>query len=183
MTASSAGALPRFPFPMQEGEEVLLLRRRHWWFLWPRTSVWTLFAVVPVAAAAWLLSELDVLDDLGVFFWAVAGAWLAYWAVRLLLNWYRYTNDIWVVTNQRVIDSYRSNPFNLRILTADLVNIQDMSVQKRGILATMLDFGDVVCETAGQSQEFRIGGVRDPEAVQLLVDRERDRERARHQAG
>jgi len=65
MTASSAGALPRFPFPMHEGEEVLLLRRRHWWFLWPRTSVWTLFAVVPVAAAAWLLSELDVLDDLG----------------------------------------------------------------------------------------------------------------------
>jgi hypothetical protein len=43
----------------------------------------------------------------------------------------------------------------------------------------MLDYGDVVCQTAGTSADFMIGGVPDPRAIQALVDRERDRERMR----
>ena len=131
-------------------------------------------------AAAWLLPPLDVLDDLGIFFWAAVAVWLLYWGVRLLLNWYRYHNDIWVVTDQRIIDSFKPTPFHLRVGTADLVNIQDMSIEKSGIIPTLLNFGDVVCQTAGTGQQFRIGGVPDPERVQLLVDKERDRERMRY---
>jgi hypothetical protein len=45
----------------------------------------------------------------------------------------------------------------------------------------MLNFGDVVCETAsgGGEREFRLSGIPRPQDVQLLVDRERDRERRR----
>lgn len=174
----SEGA-PRLPFPLQEGELVILLCRRHWWFLWPRTILWVIFAVAPVAVLAWLLSAAGVLDDAGVFFWALASAWLIFWAVRLFLNWYRYRNDIWVVTNQRVVDSFKPHPFSLRVATADLINVQDMTIEKSGIIPTLLHFGDVVLETAGSAQQFRISGVPDPEAVQLLVDKERDRERMR----
>src|SRR3990172_6658913 len=104
MASQPTAANPRLPFPVKEGERVLQLCRRHWWHLWPKTIIWVLFALVPVIAAAWLLSALDVLDDLGIFFWAVVAVWLLYWGVRLLLNWYRYHNDIWVVTDQRIID-------------------------------------------------------------------------------
>ena len=180
MAEPPAAVNPKLPFPLQEGERVIELCRRHWWHLWPRTIIWLLFALVPVIAAVWLLSALDVLDDLGIFFWAVVAVWLAYWAVRLLLNWYRYHNDIWVVTDQRIIDSFKPTPFQLRVGTADLVNIQDMTVEKSGIIPTILNFGDVVCQTAGTGQQFRIGGVPDPVRVQALVDRERDRERLRH---
>ncbi len=178
--ATEPAANPRLPFPLQEGERVIELCRRHWWHLWPKSILWLLFAFVPVIAAVWLLSELDILDDLGIFFWAVAAVWLLYWAVRLLLNWYRYHNDIWVITDQRIIDSFKPTPFRLLVGTADLVNIQDMSIEKSGIIATVLNFGDVVCQTAGTGQQFRISGVPNPEQVQLLVDRERDRERLRY---
>ena len=171
---------PRLPFPLQEGERVIQVCRRHWWHLWPKTVIWVLFALAPVVAAAWLLSALDILDDLGIFFWLVVLVWLLYWAIRLLLNWYRYHNDIWVITDQRIIDSFKPTPFQLRVGTADLVNIQDMSIEKSGIIPTVLNFGDVVCQTAGTGQQFRIGGVPHPEQVQLLVDKERDRERMRH---
>ena len=180
MASQPTAANPRLPFPLQEGERVIELCRRHWWHLWPKTVIWLLFALVPVVAAAWLLSTLDVLDDLGIFFWLVVLVWLLYWAVRLLLNWYRYHNDIWVVTDQRIIDSFKPTPFQLRVGTADLVNIQDMSIEKSGIIPTLLNFGDVVCQTAGTGQQFRIAGVPNPEAVQLLVDKERDRERQRY---
>jgi len=179
MAQQPAAPTPKLPFPLQEGEHIIQLCRRHWWYLWPRTILWVVFAVAPVVAAAWLLSALDVLSDLGVFFWAVVALWLLYWLVRLFLNWYRYHNDIWVITNQRIVDSFKPTPISKRVATADLVNIQDMTVEKSGIVKTILNFGDVVCETAGKSQQFRIAGVPRPESVQLLVDRERDRERMR----
>ena len=97
----------------------------------------------------------------------------------MFLNWYRYHNDIWVITNQRLIDSTKTNPFNLKMSTADFVNIQDMTVERAGILRTMLDYGDIVCQTAADVQEFRLTGIPDPRDVQLLVDKERDRERMR----
>jgi hypothetical protein len=84
-----------------------------------------------------------------------------------------------VITNQRLIDSYKSNPFSLKVATADLVNVQDMSVERHGILRTMLDYGDILCQTAAEMQGFRLAGIPDPRTVQALVDRERDRERLR----
>lgn len=169
----------RLPFPLQQNERVLALYRRHWWFLWPKTVVTVVFALAVVAVVSWLLSQIGVLDDLGIYYWIVALLWLAYWALRIFMNWYRYHHDIWVVTDQRIVDSFKAHPFSLRVATADLVNIQDMAVVKTGILASVLGFGDVVCETAGTDHvSFRISGVPHPESIQLLIDRERDRERA-----
>jgi hypothetical protein len=179
-TSQHAERPPRLPFPLQGGERILELCRRHWFFLWPKTLILLLVAVVPVVLAIWLLSLIDVFDDLGIFFWIPAGLWLAYWAVRTFFNWYAYHNDIWVVTNQRIIDSFKPHPFNKRVSTADLVNIQDMSIHKSGIFASLMNFGDVICQTAGVGAEtFRITGIPRPESVQLLIDRERDRERLR----
>ena len=74
----------------------------------------------------------------------------------------------------------RRHPFNLTVNTADLVNVQDMSVSRNGILATMLDFGDIHCQTASaDAKDFVLTGIPNPRETQILVDRERDRERMR----
>jgi hypothetical protein len=165
------------PIPLQAGEHVIQLFRRHWWYLWPYTAWLVVIAIVPVAVAAWLLDAIGILDDLGMFATIPAVLWLGYWLVRAAFNWYRYQNDIWIVTNQRIVDSFRSNPFNKRVSTADLVNLQDINVEKRGFTSTMLNYGDVVCKTASSGEGFTIGGVPNPEEVQRLIDGERDRSR------
>jgi hypothetical protein len=179
-TTPTYGALP---MPLQDGEIVLQLIHRHWWFLWPRTILWVIFAVAPVVVLALIFDAIGILDNLGIFFWIVAALWLGWWAIRLILNWYRYANDIWIVTNQRIIDSFKPHPFSHRLATADLVNVQDISVEKIGLIATVFRFGDVVCQTAaagpGGSGSFRIIGVPNPAETQLLIDKERDRERTR----
>jgi hypothetical protein len=180
MNAAETPETPKLPFPLQQGERILELRRRHWWFLWPQTILFVLAAALPIAFVAVILNLIGVLDDLGIWFWLVALVWAVYWAVRGLLNWYRYHHDIWVITNQRIIDSFKAHPFSLRVSTADLVNVQDMSVSKAGLFATILNFGNVDCETAGGTEpEFRITGIPHPEELQLLIDKERDRERMR----
>jgi hypothetical protein len=164
---------------MQEGEQVIKICRRHWIYLWPNVVLHLIAAVLPVVLLYVLLDALDVLEGVvASAFWVVAAVYLVYWLVRLALDWYHYHNDLWVITNQRLIDSYRRHPFDMTISTADLVNVQDMSVERNGILRTMLDYGDIICQTASIDQDFKISGVPNPRETQALVDRERDRERS-----
>jgi hypothetical protein len=167
-------------FPLQDSEQVLEIQRKHWIYLWPRIALMALAAIVPVIVLAVIVSKTSGLGGTaGKVFWVVALVYLVYWAVRIFLNWYKYNNDIWVITNQRLVDSTKTNPFSLKISTADLVNVQDMTVERSGIFRTMFDYGDIVCQTAADVQEFRLAGIPHPQEVQLLVDKERDRERMR----
>lgn len=180
MSAQPAPVPIRLPFPLQDGETIIELRRRHWWFLWPMTALLVVLCVVPLAVAWWVLDEIGVRDDLGIFWWLLVLVWLVYWGVRLVFNWYRYHHDIWVITNNRLIDSIKRHPFHLAVSTADLVNVQDIRVDKSGLTPTILNYGSVICETAGSgSSDFVIAGIPHPESMQLLIDRERDRERGR----
>jgi hypothetical protein len=169
------------PFPLQDGEQVLVLRRRHWLYLWPNLLLKLLIMVVPPALIAWLLSETGAYEGVVAnAFWIVAAAYLIFMGVRLFLTWYQYHHDIWVITNQRLIDSYKRHPFSLRLSTADLVNVQDMTVARNGLLQTAFDYGDIICQTAADEQrDFHLTGVSNPREVQAIVDRERDRERQR----
>lgn len=184
MTADATARPPRkdgaLHFPLQDNERVLEICRRHWVYLWPRTVWYLLLALVPVIAVAVIVGKTAGLGSAaGKVFWIAAAVWLVYWALRVFLNWYRYNNDIWVITNQRIVDSTKTTPFNLKLSTADLVNVQDMTVERAGVLRTLLNYGDVICQTAAELQEFRLTGIPRPQDVQLLVDKERDRERMR----
>lgn len=168
----------KLPFPMQQSEHVILLCRRHWIHLWPKSVLLAIYALLPPLVISLALSWADQYEGaVARIFWIVAAVWLLYWALRIFLNWYRYNNDIWVITNQRIVDSIKSSPFSHRLSTADLVNVQDMTVERRGILQTVLNYGDIVCETAADGGDFVLAGIPHPQDVQLLVDRERDRER------
>lgn len=170
----------KLPFELQADEKPILIARRHWMYLWPRTALWVVFAVLPVAVFWWLVFDVGDVEGLGAtIFWGVAILWLIFWAIRIFLNWYQYDNDIWVITNQRIVDCIKPTPIGLKISTADLVNIQDMTVERRGIFQTALNYGDVACQTAADRKIFLIGGVPKPAELQLLIDKERDRERMR----
>ncbi len=168
-------------FPLQDNEQVLMVCRRHWIYLWPRTALIAIVAIAPVIIAAILFQRSTGLSGTpSKVFWVISLVYLLYWAIRAFLNWYRYHNDVWVITNQRIIDSTKTNPFSLKISTADLVNVLDMTVERSGVFRTMLNYGDVICQTAADIQEFRLPGIPNPQEVQLLVDKERDRERMRN---
>jgi hypothetical protein len=189
MANDAAGQTPRpaaakLPFPLQADESVLKVTRRHWMALWPRTIVWTVLAVAPPIVLYWLLFRVGDADGVvAQAFWVVAAVYLLGWAVRIFLNWYQYNNDMWVITNQRIVDVIKPNPLGLRISTADLVNIQDMTVVRRGIFQTALNYGDVNCQTAADNRDFTMGGVPQPQELQLLIDKERERIRSRSRGG
>ena len=168
------------PFPLQKSEQVLAVVRRHWWFLWPRTLLFAAFGIGAPLVVWWVLDLINLYDNVESWYWIAAGLWMLFWLIRIGLNWYQYYNDIWVITNQRIVDSLKPHPLRHTLSTADLVNIQDMTVETRGITARILGYGNVVCDTAGSGRrraEFVLRGIPKPAEVQLMVDAERDRER------
>jgi uncharacterized membrane protein YdbT with pleckstrin-like domain len=170
----------KVPFPLQANEKVLKVCKRHPVFLWPATIFTLLLAVVPLIVVAWLVNTVgDLSGTTAQVYWIAALIWLVIIGIRGFLQWWRYHHDLWVITNQRLVDYTSRNPLSRRLSTADLVNIQDMTVDRHGILAAIFKFGDVICQTAADRQQFVLSSIPEPEEVQLLVDKERDRERTR----
>jgi len=168
----------KLPFPLQQSEKVLLICRRHWIFLYPRMALETLIALLPIVALFVVLRWADALDGVALkIAAAVSLVWLAVWGVRIFFIKYRYDNDIWTITDQRIIDSYRSSPISLKMTTADLVDLVDTAMERSGIFATLLNYGDIRCETAGERQDISLPAVPHPSEVHALIDKERDRER------
>jgi hypothetical protein len=100
--------------------------------------------------------------------------WAVYWAVRGYFHWYRYNNDIWAVTNQRLVDSIKRHWFHHQMASADLVDVEDIRVVRQGFLHTVFNFGDVQCQTAGTVPNFVLDGIPDPAKVMAVVDASRD---------
>ena len=173
----------RLPFALQPGETVLTLYRRHWIHLVPHLPILIAVALALPLALGWLALATNIADPV-LAPWvsvaaAVAGAtWAIFWLVRAYLVYYRYRHDIWVLTNQRLVDSYKAHWFHHRLATADLVNIQDISVHREGLLQTLLNFGNVACETAGEQQHFTLSGIPKPSESLAELDRARDAARA-----
>jgi hypothetical protein len=162
------------PIQLQSDEEVIKLIRRHPASLWGRLAL--IAAVVIIAFIIWLNRGQGTLSSLIniAFFLVVFGGLLIGFMV-----WYRYHNDIWVITNRRLIDVTRSTPFSQQVTTASLSNVQDINIRVKGIFNTMLNFGDVICQTASSgSKTFSLIGVANPERVLDAIDEARSKAKA-----
>jgi uncharacterized membrane protein YdbT with pleckstrin-like domain len=70
---------------------------------------------------------------------------------------HNYYLSIQIVTSERIIDVDQRGLFNREVNTLSITNIEDVSYKKSGFWGTLLDFGNVVVQTAGNSGEG-IGG-------------------------
>lgn len=166
---------PRLPFELQASETIIRLCRRHWLYFWPTSSLHLGVGVVaPIVAVGVMLGPLDVGGLSARIVVGLAILWFAYWGVRSYFVWFRYRNDLWVITNQRVVDSIRRHWFHHRMASADVLDIEDMSVIREGLLPTLFNFGDVRCQTAGEVPNFILAGIPNPAEILGLVDAARD---------
>jgi Bacterial PH domain len=161
------------PIELQPGEQQVLLCRRHWIALYPLLILDALIAFVPVGLVLWAASRTEG-ETATQIATVVSVVWVAAIGVRAYFHWYRYYHDVWLITNQRLIDSLRRHWFHRAVSSADLVDIQDVAMAREGLLQTALDFGDLNVQTASEQQRFVLAKIPDPAAVLTILDRARD---------
>ncbi len=88
-----------------------------------------------------------------------------------------YFLDVYLVTTVRVLDVSQQGMFSRTVAELDLARVQDVTSEIKGVLHSLMDFGNVYIQTAGERERFEFIDVPHPDRVrkQLLELVENDR--------
>ncbi len=148
----------------KEGEEVVLFLHRHWWVIANRILMIVMAAFVPFVVIVAFGQLLLKYNAMALF----AFLWAAYYLMLWFLLFYTltiYNLNSWIVTNIRIIDTHQLGFFNQEVSELSLVNIQDVSFKVEGMIPTMMNYGDIEVQTAGNDQKFRFASIPNPQTV------------------
>lgn len=165
------------PIVLEEGEQVMHDARKHWFLILVELFSLTLAILLPIIIVL-IISSLPVM--VGSFSNKITIDHLVFFgSIWFLIIWIMsfavitdYTLDVVKITNRRIIDIDQRGFFSRNIATIRLETIQDITINTHGILPTLLHFGDLSIQSAGEMNEFVIRGLRDPDKVKDIVIRE-----------
>lgn len=160
-------------FPGQHsGERILLLLRRHWFVLAASSALFILFLLLPLLVR--LLVPIGVLAAMSGTVWdgvstlALSGYYLFLWLFFFTV-FTDYYLDVWILTNERIINIEQVGLFHRVISEQRLLRVQDVTSDIRGIFPTFLNYGNVFVQTAGERERFVFLQVPDPNAVKKAI--------------
>jgi hypothetical protein len=98
--------------------------------------------------------------------------------MNFAISWTNYRLDTLVVTNRRIIDIDQLGLFARNISELRLENIEDITIDIPGFIASWLNYGDIVLQTAAEQDKFTFRGISHPEAAKNFIS-ERSEEHIR----
>jgi uncharacterized membrane protein YdbT with pleckstrin-like domain len=159
----------------EQGEEIVKQVRKHW-LVFVIECVFILFlAIVPVLSFVFLPESAlaaiadNVAGDFNVLFMFFYLLWLVVLWLILFYIWTDYYLDVWIITNQRIIDVEQKGFFNREVASLHLDRIQDITIMTSGFVATMFGYGNIHVQTAGADRNFLIPNASDPEGVKRII--------------
>ncbi|MFH0804530.1 MAG: PH domain-containing protein [Candidatus Zambryskibacteria bacterium] len=148
----------------ENGEKVVLLLRRHPFFILVRMFLFLFLALIPIAVGIVFPLFLYSHNLLAAFLF-LSGVWYVFIWSSIFYALTMYTLDVWIVTDRRIIDSTQNGFFNRTISELHLTRIQDISVQTKGVIQTFFKFGDLQIQTAGAEEKFKFSQIPHPVKV------------------
>lgn len=156
----------------EEGEEVVLFLRQHW-----------------IVNLGWIVMSALALTIPSVFsfFLPYAGLPASYQLV-VTMTWYLFVAgyalvklmgwffNIYILTDERVVDIDFTNVLARKVSVAKIEEIQDVSVVSRGALQTFLNYGSVFIQTAAEVPEFDFVNIPYPDKVGTVISQMIDQE-------
>lgn len=153
-------------------EHIELLLRRDQIVFFGYTVIFLVLAAAP-AGIYWLFLSVfpDVLLHPLWYPLLVLVAALYYYSIWLFFftEFLDYFLDVWLVTNDRIVNIEQQGLFARTISELDLFQIQDVTSEVKGILPTMFNFGNVYIQTAGQKERFVFRQIPDPHGARKKI--------------
>jgi len=162
----------RYHFAGQrENEEVIEVIHRHWFNILSHFFLLILFAFFLIASPLVLtLLFPDLLSsDQARFLTFLENTFFIFIWLFGFLTWIDYYFDVWIITNERIIDIEQVGLFDRHISELNFSNIQDVTITVEGIIPTMLNYGEVFIQTAGEQERFRFHMVPDPYRIKDVI--------------
>lgn len=151
--------------PLHPTERIKFMLRRHAITFVPKVLLALVLLLAPLVIGA--LFEAGPLAD-------------PFWGPVLILLWSGYTLliltffhalfvdyylDLWVVTNDRILDIHQSGLFKRTVAELDLKQVQDVTSKTIGVFGTFFNYGDVSIQTAGAKEKFSFQNIPQPHRI------------------
>ena len=162
----------RYHFQGQrESEQVLRIVHRHWFDIATHFFVIIIFlavlfgsfSIMPMMFPDWLGSEG------GLFISFIRNSIILMLWLYAFLIWIDYFFDVWIITNERIVNIEQKGLFVRSVSELKFSRIQDVTSEVSGMLPTILNFGDVKVQTASEEDYFLFRRVPDPYHVKDVI--------------
>jgi hypothetical protein len=154
------------------GEKIQVFLRRHWSTPLEIIFYGGLLYAIP-AIGAWYFWDnlLEYLTDqyLGPIIILATSAYVMTIWLFTFLEFTDYYLDVWIVTNERIINIEQKGLFTRVASELHLSSIEDATSEVKGMFRTFLDFGNVFIQTAGEKTRFVFKNVPHPERVKETI--------------
>ena len=162
-------------FELEPGEHIVREARKHWFLFAVTLLPYAILAVIPFDlpnlirmapplapyAGYFTLSQPLMRVALGVWLLSVwTGAWSAFT---------RYFLNVWVLTNQRIVDIKQPAYFRRQVSSLELNRVQDVTTDVSGATASFLGIGNITVQSAGAVDEFHMNGIPRPEEMRDII--------------
>lgn len=161
-----------FPIKKNSGEEqVLFTLHRHWFNILSQFLI--VFVILVLLLAAFFLSPIILTNSSNpavfTFFLFIENIFILIAWIYSFLVWIDYYFDVWIVTSERIINIEQKGLFVRHVSELDYKKIQDLTVEIEGFLPTVLNYGDLFIQTAGEQNRFVFRQIPDPHRIKSEV--------------
>jgi len=155
---------------LRTGEKVDIVLRRHW----------IAFVFLAIYALGWWILTIVIISML----WMIASSvlmlslfWM-YYLLFLYVSWINYELDVFVFTNNRIVCVEQKTFLNRTVWETTLDKVQEVSIETKGLLANLFNYGTLRIMTSWASPSFDMSysphPMRSSRYINNLVDRYRD---------
>jgi len=159
-------------FPGQhENEKIILFLRRHW-FIFLMRFLLIIISVAGLVVIYFLFSALSPnfqgSDYYNLLLFGESLATLFIWNFFFIL-WLDYYLDAWIVTDERIINIEQRGFFYRNISELKLTKVQDVTSEIIGVIPSILDYGNIYVQTAGEVGRFNFYQIPHPNQVKNVI--------------
>ncbi len=151
--------------------EALLTIRKHWFVFFLQGAAALLLAIAPIPLIGILRvyinaefeTQADALLRYGYTLYLMI-VWLFFY-----IAWTNYYLDIWMITKDKIVAVELRGLFHRVIAEYELARVQDITTETKGFFSSLLGYGAIRVETAGERGRFYFRAAPHPEEAKSLI--------------
>ncbi len=155
-------------------EKIIKVIRKDVFILFKKIFLSVFLAVMPLIVLQIIFNSLPYIFNSEIGYSLVVLGASAYYLFIWLFFFFSFIDyylDVWIITNERIINIEQQGFFSRIISEQRLNRIQDVTSEVHGFIPTLLHYGDIFVQTAGAQQRFYFHQIPNPSKIRNAIIR------------
>ncbi|MEN9921722.1 MAG: hypothetical protein RLZZ517_700 [Candidatus Parcubacteria bacterium] len=162
-------------FKLESNEYIVMIVRRHWFAPIIQTMGVFFSLLVPLFVSSIVFALPNNIEQLGntsiLIIIIFLGWFFIVWNIAFVI-WTNHFLDVLVITNLHIIDIEQVGLWHRQISTVQLQKVQDISSKTEGIIASILNYGELEIQSAGSLTNFIVKGIQKPDLIRQKMNQQ-----------